>query len=219
MTRADAVSVRVGTAEVKTGVVLINSTTYVPLRTVSSLLRPDAQIAWTNGQAAVTAPGVSLTARPGDLYLQANERCLFAAEGVRLACAVDGRPADTRFSIWSVADIFISFSDNIQETFGLTPVEAMAAGLPSVVTDWDGYRDTVRHGIDQHFVPLHIREFLRHFSGNLIPHHHTMALGVGFGHHGQQLTWTGLRQSEGIAHNACHPNTGKDCHFGTDFFR
>jgi glycosyltransferase involved in cell wall biosynthesis len=62
--------------------------------------------------------------------------------------SVDGRPADTRFSIWSVADLFISFSDNIQETFGLTPVEAMAAGLPSVVTDWDGYRDTVRHGLD-----------------------------------------------------------------------
>lgn len=62
--------------------------------------------------------------------------------------SVDGRPIDTRFSIWSVADIFISFSDNIQETFGLTPVEAMAAGLPSVVTDWDGYRDTVRHGLD-----------------------------------------------------------------------
>ncbi|MFN3511737.1 MAG: glycosyltransferase family 4 protein [Phenylobacterium sp.] len=62
--------------------------------------------------------------------------------------AVDGRPADTRFSIWSAADLFISFSDNIQETFGLTPTEAMAAGLPCVVTDWDGYRDTVRHGVD-----------------------------------------------------------------------
>jgi len=62
--------------------------------------------------------------------------------------AVDGRPPDTRFSIWSVADFFISFSDNIQESFGLTPVEAMAAGLPCVVTDWDGYRDTVRHGLD-----------------------------------------------------------------------
>ena len=61
---------------------------------------------------------------------------------------IDGRPIDVRFSIWSVADFFISFSDNIQETFGLTPVEAMAAGLPCVVTDWDGYRDTVRHGID-----------------------------------------------------------------------
>ena len=55
--------------------------------------------------------------------------------------------------IWSVADLFISFSDNIQESFGLTPVEAMAAGLPCVVTDWDGYRDTVRHGIDGFRVP------------------------------------------------------------------
>jgi glycosyltransferase involved in cell wall biosynthesis len=61
---------------------------------------------------------------------------------------VDGRPPDVRFSIWSVADLFISFSDNIQETFGLTPVEAMAAGLPCVVTDWDGYKDTVRNGED-----------------------------------------------------------------------
>ena len=61
---------------------------------------------------------------------------------------VDGREPDVRFSIWSVADFFISFSDNIQETFGLTPVEAMAAGLPCVVTDWNGYKDTVRNGQD-----------------------------------------------------------------------
>ncbi|MCL6547040.1 MAG: glycosyltransferase family 4 protein [Bryobacteraceae bacterium] len=61
---------------------------------------------------------------------------------------VDGRKPDTRFSIWSVGDIFLSLSDNIQETFGLTPVEAMAAGIPCVVSDWDGYRDTVRHGVD-----------------------------------------------------------------------
>lgn len=66
---------------------------------------------------------------------------------------VDGRPADTRFSLWSAADFFISFSENVQETFGLTPVEAMAAGLPSVVTDWDGYRDTVRHGVDGFRIP------------------------------------------------------------------
>ena len=66
---------------------------------------------------------------------------------------VDGRPLDVRFSIWSVADIFISFSDNIQETFGLTPVEAMAAGLPCVVTDWNGYKDTVRDGVDGFRIP------------------------------------------------------------------
>lgn len=61
---------------------------------------------------------------------------------------VDGREADVRFSIWAVGDLFLSLSDNVQETFGLTPVEAMAAGMPCVVSDWDGYRDTVRHGLD-----------------------------------------------------------------------
>ena len=66
---------------------------------------------------------------------------------------VDGRDAVLRGQAWAAADIFCSLSDNIQETFGLTPVEAMAAGLPSVVTDWNGYRDTVRHGTDGMRIP------------------------------------------------------------------
>ena len=41
------------------------------------------------------------------------------------------------------SDIFVSLADNPQETFGITPLEAMAAGLPCIVSDWDGYRDTV----------------------------------------------------------------------------
>jgi len=49
--------------------------------------------------------------------------------------------------------VFCSLSDNIQETFGLVPLEAMAAGLPVVVSDWDGYRDTVRDGVDGFRVP------------------------------------------------------------------
>ena len=75
-------------------------------------------------------------------------------EETRSACPsvgyhpVDGREPDTRRSIWAAADIFLSLSDNLQETFGLTPLEGMAAGLPVVVSDWDGYRDTVRHEID-----------------------------------------------------------------------
>lgn len=61
---------------------------------------------------------------------------------------------DTQFAhAWDAADIFISLSDNIQETFGLTPLEAMARGLPVVVSDWDGYKDTVRHGVDGFRVP------------------------------------------------------------------
>lgn len=60
---------------------------------------------------------------------------------------VDGRQPDARFSIWSAADIFCSLSDNIQETFGLTVIEAMAAELPVIVSKWDGYRDTVRENV------------------------------------------------------------------------
>lgn len=66
---------------------------------------------------------------------------------------VDGRPAEIRTGIWAAADLFTSLVDNIQETFGLTPVEAMAAGLPGVISDWNGYRDTVRHGIDGFRIP------------------------------------------------------------------
>jgi hypothetical protein len=60
----------------------------------------------------------------------------------------DGRTPQARTGVWHAADIFSSLVDNIQETFGLTPIEAMAAGLPVVVTDYDGYRESVREGID-----------------------------------------------------------------------
>jgi starch synthase len=66
---------------------------------------------------------------------------------------VDGRDAAARNQAWQSADIFTSLSDNIQETYGLAPVEGMAAGLPSVVTDWNGYRDTIRDGVDGIRVP------------------------------------------------------------------
>jgi alpha-maltose-1-phosphate synthase len=61
---------------------------------------------------------------------------------------LDGREPAVRREIWSAADLFTMLVDNIQETFGLAPIEAMAAGLPVVATDWDGFRDTVRHGTD-----------------------------------------------------------------------
>ena len=61
---------------------------------------------------------------------------------------VDGSDFALYAESFAAADAFISLADSIQESFGLTPVEAMAAGLPVVVSDWDGYRDTVREGID-----------------------------------------------------------------------
>ena len=61
---------------------------------------------------------------------------------------VDNSDADFADGLWAAADIFVSLADNIQETFGLAPVEAMACGLPVIVTDWNGYRETVRHQTD-----------------------------------------------------------------------
>ncbi len=55
--------------------------------------------------------------------------------------------------VWAAADVFTSLADNIQESFGLTPIEAMACGLPVLVSDWDGYRDTVRHGTEGLVIP------------------------------------------------------------------
>jgi len=57
---------------------------------------------------------------------------------------------DPRFpdGLWAAGDIFLSLIDNMQESFGLTPIEAIAAGLPRVLSDWDGYRDSVQQGED-----------------------------------------------------------------------
>ena len=81
------------------------------------------------------------------------------ADGAKLACpsvkviTLDGRKAEDRQTAWAGADVFCSLSDNIQETFGIVPIEAMAAGLPVVVSDWDGYKDTVRDGVDGFRIP------------------------------------------------------------------
>lgn len=47
--------------------------------------------------------------------------------------------------LYSAADIFVSPSDNIQETFGQTVLEGMSSGLPVVCSDWEGYSVSVLH--------------------------------------------------------------------------
>lgn len=56
---------------------------------------------------------------------------------------LDGAKAEDRKQVLSGADVFMFLIDNIQETFGLAPIEGMAAGLPLLVSDWDGMKDTV----------------------------------------------------------------------------
>ncbi len=52
----------------------------------------------------------------------------------------------TKSLLMQSVDVFTSPTDCITESFGITVIEAMAAGVPQVLPDWDGYRDTVRHG-------------------------------------------------------------------------
>ncbi|OON60623.1 hypothetical protein B0920_16760 [Massilia sp. KIM] len=81
-----------------------------------------------------------------------REAAALLCPSVRLV-ELDGREPERKRDAWAAADIFTSLSDNVQETFGLTPAEAMAAGLPCVVSDWNGYRDTVRDGVDGYRIP------------------------------------------------------------------
>jgi hypothetical protein len=66
---------------------------------------------------------------------------------------LDGRNSEILARCWAAADVFLSLVDNAQETFGLAPVEAMAAGLPVVVSDWNGYRFTVKDQQEGFLIP------------------------------------------------------------------
>ena len=86
-------------------------------------------------------------------FFNASTEAVFRATAAEFcrevrALFVEGKDFTAYAGAWAAADLFVSLADNIQETFGLTPLEAMAAALPVVVSDWDGYRDTVRDGVD-----------------------------------------------------------------------
>lgn len=90
--------------------------------------------------------------KPQDMEPRFRALAADICKTVRVDFVMNG---DTRFpdGLWAAGDIFASLSDNVQESFGLTPIEAMACGLPAVVTDWDGYRDGVRNGVDGFLIP------------------------------------------------------------------
>ena len=80
-------------------------------------------------------------------------RDAFVNEGNEICPSVklhflDGKNQGNKYKTLAAGDIFVSLSDNIQETFGLTPLEGMASGLPVLVSDWNGYKSTVRNNID-----------------------------------------------------------------------
>lgn len=121
-----------------------------PLAMYQALQQATLQSAGASGQKVVLVEcGWHANEFISKAYAQA---CALACPDVRVI-RLDGRLAADRLTAWASADIFCSLSDNFQETFGIAPIEAMAAGLPVVVSDWDGYKDTVRHGVDGFRIP------------------------------------------------------------------
>jgi glycosyltransferase involved in cell wall biosynthesis len=76
------------------------------------------------------------------------------AANIGLSLTVVACPDDqSKKQLLARADVVVSLADNPQETFGLTLLEAAAAGKPVIASDYDGYRDLVRHGQTGLLVP------------------------------------------------------------------
>lgn len=54
--------------------------------------------------------------------------------------------------LYSAADTFISLSVHNDEDYGMSPAEALATGLPCILTDWAGYRSFKREEDNQCFL-------------------------------------------------------------------
>lgn len=87
-----------------------------------------------------------------DAMLASYCRDLGIARHVRILSPLAGAE---REKLFAAADVFVSPADSIQEAFGQTPLEAMACGVPQVVSDWDGYRDTVVDGETGFLLPTY----------------------------------------------------------------
>jgi glycosyltransferase involved in cell wall biosynthesis len=73
-------------------------------------------------------------------YLEACRRRAEAIGNVRIV----HRPTlETLVRYYNAADLFVSTAVSIFETFGRSVVEAMACGTPSVVAEYNGFRETV----------------------------------------------------------------------------
>jgi glycosyltransferase involved in cell wall biosynthesis len=78
---------------------------------------------------------------------------------------------EDKLDLFAAADIFVSPSENTQESFSIPIAEAMAAGLPVVTSDWAGHHELVKHGTTGFLIPTYLApmgqpvQFITLYSG------------------------------------------------------
>jgi glycosyltransferase involved in cell wall biosynthesis len=71
---------------------------------------------------------------------------------------------DKKSILYSAADVYASPIDNLQETFGLSVVEAMAHKCVVVVSDFNGYSEIVNHDINGIKIPTFWADTMKEFE-------------------------------------------------------
>ncbi|HYU36040.1 MAG TPA: glycosyltransferase family 4 protein [Thermoanaerobaculia bacterium] len=61
-----------------------------------------------------------------------------------------------KLEIFAAADVFVSPTENTQESFSMTLAEAMASGLPVVTSDWGAHGELVEHGETGFLIPTYL---------------------------------------------------------------
>lgn len=123
-----------------------DGTTYVSLRAVTEAMYPTAQVSWEGGQAVVRLNGKTITARPGDCYIEGGGRAIYLPHGVQVSGGrvmvpvraltellggwVDWNGATGTVSVWGGAGIE-SASYDADELYWLSRIiSAESAGEP-----------------------------------------------------------------------------------------
>jgi glycosyltransferase involved in cell wall biosynthesis/tetratricopeptide (TPR) repeat protein len=80
--------------------------------------------------------------------LAPSARCIF----------LDGDEPAVRGNVWFAADVFLALDDGGADAADEALLTAMAAGLPVVASDWGGWREAVRDGVEGFLAPTWLPE-------------------------------------------------------------